>query len=221
MKQHMMVSNVSAIVCEETEIERDCPHKQDKQDKQISNKRKVHFKLVQIRFYEQVIGDNPSCSSGAPISLGWNYVPEFTLPLDHFEIARGPMRRHELDLILTRRQRKSLLMEELGYSYTDIVESIRAAVKVKRQRRSTVSQLGKMDRFDQALESINQTMKQTLQFGFGQKPNRKPRLLRTPETSDDDTTTLEDLTGGSCREFTGDLSKADLLADRFNVSAPF
>ena len=29
---------------------------------------KVQFKHVQVREFERVIGDNPSCSSGAPVS---------------------------------------------------------------------------------------------------------------------------------------------------------
>merc|ERR1712238_242161 len=33
----------------------------------------VSFKAVEIREYDRAIGDNPSCSSGPPIALDWNY----------------------------------------------------------------------------------------------------------------------------------------------------
>jgi hypothetical protein len=30
--------------------------------------RKVRFRHVQVREFERIIGDNPSCSSGAPVA---------------------------------------------------------------------------------------------------------------------------------------------------------
>merc|ERR1712165_10913 len=38
-------------------------------------KRSIKFDKVTVREYELTTGDNPSCSSGVPISLSWKYNP--------------------------------------------------------------------------------------------------------------------------------------------------
>lgn len=52
--------------------------------------RSVSFADVNIREYERILGDNPSCTSGPPISLGWGYSPEpIKLSVDDFERGKA------------------------------------------------------------------------------------------------------------------------------------
>jgi BRCT domain type II-containing protein len=44
--------------------------------------RNVSFTNLSIREYNVELGDNPSCSFGVPISLGWDYEEQEALPLD-------------------------------------------------------------------------------------------------------------------------------------------
>ncbi len=65
-----------------------------------SLRKSVRFENVEIREYDVVLGDNPSCSNGPPISLGWGYDgdQQVHLPLDTFEQYRDGKRRalHEM-----------------------------------------------------------------------------------------------------------------------------
>jgi hypothetical protein len=131
-----------------------------------SSSSKVVFESVHIRFYERVVGDNPSCSAGAPISLGWNYGQEKTVPLDAFEEKRGTSRRHDMDLVLDRRDRKVLLMQEWEVPYNEFVDSIRQVMKIKRQRRTTVNNIGSYDKVEEVLESLGRKLKRTVLLGY-------------------------------------------------------
>jgi hypothetical protein len=72
-------------------------------------KRNVSFSHLQVREYDITLGDNPSVSSGLPVSLDWSYDPnERVAPVDAFEAVR--VRRNSSELILTDRQRDDLLM---------------------------------------------------------------------------------------------------------------
>ena len=67
--------------------------------------------------------------------------------LDDYEAARPP-RKQLPDLVLTRQDREEILVE-WGVSFNDIIDSIRANVKAKNQRRRTVSSLDRYDRFEE------------------------------------------------------------------------
>ena len=60
-----------------------------------STSRRVDFGKVEVRQYEQVIGDHPHCSSGCPLSLGWDYVEEKPESLGEYEQHRQHVRKHD------------------------------------------------------------------------------------------------------------------------------
>ena len=72
-------------------------------------KRNVSFSHLQVREYAITLGDNPSVSSGPPVTLDWSYDPqEKTAPVDAFEAVR--IRRPSSHLVLSDRQRAQLLL---------------------------------------------------------------------------------------------------------------
>eukprot|EP00521_Asterionellopsis_glacialis_P009881 CAMPEP_0195288504 /NCGR_PEP_ID=MMETSP0707-20130614/5146_1 /TAXON_ID=33640 /ORGANISM="Asterionellopsis glacialis, Strain CCMP134" /LENGTH=545 /DNA_ID=CAMNT_0040348383 /DNA_START=443 /DNA_END=2080 /DNA_ORIENTATION=+ len=124
--------------------------------------RSVSFDKVEIRCYERTIGDHPSCSSGPSVSIGWKYEDSTKkYEVDNYEIQR-PQRKKEYELILTRQEREDLL-RNLGYNRFDIAESVRGIIKVKKNRRQTINNLG-AEKFEETLERARRKIKKILPF---------------------------------------------------------
>lgn len=70
----------------------------------------VSFSDVQVQEYPLVLGDNPSCSEGLPLSLGWVPSNSYTLQLDQYEDNR-PERRTFREMKMTAVVRKNILLE--------------------------------------------------------------------------------------------------------------
>ena len=128
-----------------------------------SSKTKVSFSTLQIRTYETILGDNPSCTGGPPISIGWRYNPEhFDSTVDEYERKQdhfygGPeIRPLDIDLVLHRSERESILMK-MGYNQQDLAESVRRLNKAKSRRRQTVHNLPVMF-LEEKAESCKRTM---------------------------------------------------------------
>lgn len=92
--------------------------------------RSVVFDLVIIRQYERTVGDNPSCSSGCPISLGWQYLTAEVYPIDHYELTK-PKRRTKKELYLPSGVRNDLLIQEWNCSPEDIRNARREATYIQ------------------------------------------------------------------------------------------
>jgi hypothetical protein len=106
--------------------------------------RNVSFTNLSIREYNVELGDNPSCSCGVPISLGWDYEEQEALPLDSVEdpdtTAMGSYssrrRRKTHELILSYNDRRRLL-KSAGYSKAELQECLQTVQKVKHERGMT------------------------------------------------------------------------------------
>ena len=122
----------------------------------------VSFSDVQIRYYERILTDNPSCQSGPSIGIGWRYKRAGIVSVDDWEIRRGDPRK-PLELIMPREQRLKLL-KGLGYEQKEIAESIRRNLKVKNQRRQTINNLGAQG-MEEAVEIASRKVKSILRFG--------------------------------------------------------
>lgn len=112
-----------------------------------SSKTKVTFSTIQIRTYESVLGDNPSCTGGPPLSIGWRYNPEhYDSTVDEYErkqdeLYGGPeIRPLDIDLVLHRSERESILLK-MGYTQQDLADAVRRLNKAKSKRRQTVHNL--------------------------------------------------------------------------------
>ena len=63
--------------------------------------------------------------------------------------------------MLSRERREEILLN-WGFSFEDIIDSIRGNIKIKNQRRQTVTNLGKVERIEEAFESASRKLKRAL-----------------------------------------------------------
>ncbi|KAL3816441.1 hypothetical protein ACHAXA_000091 [Cyclostephanos tholiformis] len=131
------------------------------------NKR-VRFSHLQIRTYETIMSDNPSCSGGPSLGIGWRYDPvHYVATIDEFAAHQArlygttqdgqPIEPRPEELVLHRCEREAMLMK-VGYTRKDIVDSVRALNKAKSKRRQTVHNLP-VSFVDERLEVVKRTLR--------------------------------------------------------------
>jgi hypothetical protein len=136
------------------------PLGQPSKNKDSLDKKSVRFSHIQIREFERVVSDNPSCTSGPPIGIGWKHGRTHIVDVNSYERIRQ-IRKKPSRLILSREEREALLLN-WGASFHDIVEAVRGNLKVKNQRRQTVVNIGKIERIEEAFESATRKLKRAL-----------------------------------------------------------
>ena len=122
---------------------------------------RVSFAHVNIREYERVLGDNPSVTSGPPLSIGWRHSTTLlTMSLDDYESGKGPPRSSS-EYLVPKSVRETMLVEHAGVSRREIVNTVRIIQKAKAARRKTVVNLG-MAPAEERMEETKRKMKTIL-----------------------------------------------------------
>jgi hypothetical protein len=196
-------SRTSEVPLHHTEIDPNGNKSDQSEQNQLQNKN-VRFSVVQIREFERILGDNPSCSSGAPIGyvclVGFlscflqlfpNRVSVFITSLVWYcriGWGYGNEKRESLDKyedgkngprrkqlgLVLTRQAREELLLEWGVSFHDIIDSIRTNVRVKNQRRRTVNAIGTYDRWEEVMENASRKIKRTLFLKKSKKGDLAP-----------------------------------------------
>jgi len=97
----------------------------------------VQFGSLTIRSYEVQLGDNPSCSNGAPVSIGWRYNELNPICIEKYEAWMEDKRRSRHEFHLPRSQRESILLD-YGYSRNQMTQATKEVAKIKKQRRASL-----------------------------------------------------------------------------------
>jgi len=178
-----------------------------------ASKSKVSFSTVSVRHYNRILGDNPSCSNGPSLSIGWKYyVGLEDCPVDEYENSRFYNRRHDHNIILPRSERESILID-LGYQQNEIARAVRANVKAKSRRRRTVHNLA-FSKVEESIESIRKKVTSAVRIG----KKKKEKSLSGVECYG-----IADMTGSdshqSSSSFTTQNSKGDddIFSSEFDI----
>jgi hypothetical protein len=69
-----------------------------------------------------------------------------------------------MDLLLSREEREYLLLDEWEVPRTEVTAAVRSTIKVKNQRRTTVTNLSKATKLEEVMESAGRKWKRALSF---------------------------------------------------------
>jgi hypothetical protein len=83
------------------------------------HRKSVSFESLHIRTYHRVLGDHPCCTTGLPITFGWNPIEDKTIEIEEYENNRSP-RRARQDMRLNDETRRNILCHD---SVVTMVES--------------------------------------------------------------------------------------------------
>ena len=133
----------------------------------------VSFSTIEVREFSVVIGDNPSCAMGPPLSIDWDPDCELSIDIDEFEHYRNGQgydccrRRTGEELRLDPDQRKFMVLNA-GSSNHDIANAVRQVGRDRRARRRSIhNNLSKpFYAFDVVKESATRKLKRLV---LGQK----------------------------------------------------
>jgi hypothetical protein len=114
----------------------------------MSSSKSVSFGDVQVREFPMILGDNPACSSGAPVTIDWDHVDEFTLTVNDATSARGGRSIKTISVT----KRATMLMGS-GYSIGDIATAVVLIEKIKRNRFESSNSTNLGDRVHVLLEN--------------------------------------------------------------------
>ena len=122
---------------------------------EIGDKRSVSFDQVDIREYYIELGDNPSCSRGPPLTIGWDFDCMGSIDLDEFEECRPP-RRLARQMAIPFDQRENIL-EQVGYSDSEIMDAVKSVDLERHQRLKTAK--SRSIKLDELRDRANRTFK--------------------------------------------------------------
>lgn len=97
-------------------------------------------------------------------SIAWEYDPETTvISLDRYEDMRPPRRAH-FEMVLPRDVRQRMLRYDWDVSQNQIANAVRTNIKIKNQRRQTVTNLDKHSKVEELLETAGRSFVRKIMF---------------------------------------------------------
>ena len=141
----------------------------------------VSFQSVSVREYPRCLGDNPSVSSGPPISIGWKAQKNEEFSIDDYEAGRV---RSSRCARIPARKRAEILLDEWEETMKDVVTASRDSKNIRNQRKETMQQTKRQQKVEELMESSRRALKKVslkLKKSSGDDSNRMKRQKRSQD----------------------------------------
>lgn len=133
--------------------------------KRQCSRRSVNFGSVSTREYDRIVGDNPSCRSGPPLGLGWNYSSCEEISIDSHQLKYQIKREKKRPVTgntlypVTERKRESILKTDWGYTDEELQMSQDEIIRIQWERYNTIKALQILEKAKALGASCKQTLK--------------------------------------------------------------
>jgi hypothetical protein len=121
--------------------------------------KEVSFASVQVREYPMILGDNPSCTSGPPVTLDWTYDAKASMSctVDEWESGRDSTRRMKSVIRVPSSVRTEWVLDA-GFTPTEVHEAIRDVQNYQRRRRSSIEKSSLQEKACDVMESVKRRL---------------------------------------------------------------
>jgi len=178
-------------------------------------KKRISFGTIQIREHVQTMGDNPSCTYGTPVELGWEHYDMEQIDVDEYEAFRPRQPRTKGEFHLNHFQRTNLLKLN-GHSVNEIKETRRKVTKMRNQRERTKFLAVNYPMLWQLEDAIESGVRKVKRSVSKSKLNAKDKVEIIPRKTSKDDMTLPIVSGASKALLLESMNK-----DESNATAPF
>lgn len=135
----------------------------------------LSFGTIEIREYDITLGDNPSCSIGPPVQIGWEYTTIGSIDVEQFENTRD-QRRNMRQMLMNYYHRRNILMASGGYTEEELNKAEKEMNKIKAKRALTRAFLP-MWKIEDAAESAQRKLKRVVK----KKIKKKELITNHPQ----------------------------------------
>lgn len=136
--------------------------------------KKVAFSICTIQEYPVILGDNPACATGVPVTLGWRPVQQSTTEVELHDYIRSNQRRRGRALLIPVLER-TLMVINSGASMGEVADAVLLVDQIQKERAETIntSELGeKIQIFQENLSKLPKGIaKNILKIGLKTKQN--------------------------------------------------
>jgi hypothetical protein len=103
-----------------------------------SERRSVKFSTIEVRSHPMIMGDNPSVSSGPPVTIDWEHQDVEQFDVSDYEKSK-PIKRSKREIIIPAHLRESSLRDQ-GYARSEIAQVGKEVNRIKKCRNASMSQ---------------------------------------------------------------------------------